>query len=378
MKRRPALQILVHAIGCVVFLSLPLIFSPESLSLHSYLTNPPTQRDIIAYVLVLAAFYSNYYFLIPKFYFPRRYLPFSLVNLLIFALVIIMPVITIHFPDQQGFGPVQGFHPGQSFQPGQGIHQGQSFQPGQGFQPGQSFFHPPHPNAFGRRAFLMDITQHLLLFLLALSLALLLKVRDRWKRAEKEKLEAELSYLKAQVNPHFLFNTLNSIYALTLEHSDRASTAIVKLSSMMRYVLLDAGREKVALAQEITYLQDYIQLQQTRFEGSIDVDCTVTGVADDKYIVPLLLIPFVENAFKHGVSPEEPSVIRIHILILEEELQLQVVNNKVAIPQPIPIPSGLGISNTRQRLQYLYPRKHTLFIEDGTTQFSVSLTLKLT
>ena len=222
-----------------------------------------------------------------------------------------------------------------------------------------------------------DLSQHLFLFLLVLFLALLIKIRDRLKKAEAEKLHAELAYLKTQINPHFLFNTLNSIYSLAIERSDRTPDAIVRLSSMMRYVLLETGREKVPLDKEISYLSDYIQLQQTRFEGSSHIHFSVSGAPKDYTIVPLLLIPFIENTFKHGINPEEPSDIYITLNIHDDQLFLQTTNKKLTLPQQIPH-SGLGIQNTRQRLQMLYPGKFTLQIDPGPKDFAVSLTLKLT
>ncbi len=353
---RQTQQILLHLIGCVVFLSLPLLFSPESLSLRSYLTNPPTQRDIIAYVVVLGVFYANFYLLIPHLYFRRKYLFYILINVLAFILIIGLPSLFVRLPDHPPF--TAGYPPPYPGSPGPIL-------PGRDVRP----LHTPH--------LFWDLNQHLFLFLVVLFLALLLKIRDRWKKAEAEKLHAELAYLKGQVNPHFLFNTLNSIYSLALEKSDRTPDAIVKLSSMMRYVLLETSREKVPLEQEITYLSDYVKLQQTRFEGSSIVALSISGQTEGKNIVPLLLIPFIENAFKHGINPEEPSAILIRIDIHDDQLILLVTNKKITLPQPIPIPSGLGIQNTRQRLQLLYPARFTLHIDDGVKDFSVSLTLKL-
>jgi LytS/YehU family sensor histidine kinase len=220
------------------------------------------------------------------------------------------------------------------------------------------------------------LNEHFFVFLVVLFLALLLKIRDHWIRAEEEKLHAELAYLKTQINPHFLFNTLNSIYAMALGKSEQTAAAIVRLSSMMRYVLTDAGREKVPLKQEIAYLIDYIELQKTRFEGTLRVDLSINGDPADKQLVPLLLIPFVENAFKYGVNPEESSTITIRIDIRDHELALFVANKKVAPPEPSTDPGGLGIKNTRQRLQMLYPGQHTLEIKDDNKDFTVSLILK--
>ena len=381
---------LLHFAGCAIFLALPFLFSPESLNLHSYLTNPPTQRDIIAYVLVLGVFYANYYLLIPRFYFLRKYLLFLAFNVIAFCLISFLPraliarrqqpafVHTLAYPNQLPFdgpgprpdGPTNFDSPGT--QPG----------PPPFLNPGQQPGPPPFDNTGQPRFFrrplpiLVDLTDHLFVFLVVLFLALLLKIRDRWIRAEEEKLHAELAYLKTQINPHFLFNTLNSIYAMALSRSELTAGAILRLAAMMRYVLTDTAREKVSLKQEIAYLIGYIELQKTRFEGTLHVDLKVNGDPGDKQLVPLLLIPFVENAFKYGVNPEEPSTITIRIDIRDHELLLHVANKKVASPQPRADPGGLGIKNTRQRLQLLYPGQHALEIKDDNKDFMVSLILK--
>ena len=436
-------QVFLHVAGCMIFLALPFLFSPESLSLHSYLTNPPTQRDIIAYVLLLGVFYTNYYLLIPRFYFLRKYIPFIGCNLLCFALLLSLPALLrprgqdsiqadrntypprfqsspadtsrphrpppnasgsrqpppdasgSHRPPPDASGPPDSPPPSNSASPASAprFPAGPADAPPDSPSPSDSAspagpanagptgssappadFHRPPPGS--RPPFRVLNGEHFFIFLVVLFLALLLKIRDRWIRAEEEKLHAELSYLKAQINPHFLFNILNSIYAMALGRSDQTAGAIVRLSSMMRYVLVEAGRDKVSLEQEITYLTDYIQLQQTRFEGSLQLSLEVNGRTENRQIVPLLLIPFVENAFKYGVNPEEPSAIGIRIDIGEQEFQLHVSNKKVAIHHPAATQGGLGIKNTRQRLQMLYPGKHTLIIEDSSDSFTVSLTLK--
>jgi hypothetical protein len=388
-------QLLLHFAGCVIFLALPFLFSPESLNLHSYLTNPPTQRDIIAYVLVLGAFYANYYLLIPRFYFRRKYPLFLAFNLLGYCLISFLPRTLIPHNDRPAFirpfsGPDLPPFEGPRSEPG-GL-QGPGT-PGPGFDslghlPRPQLFDSPNrhagpprgdrrpPNFRHQLPILIELVDHLFVFLVVLFLALLLKIRDRWIRAEEEKLHAELAYLKTQINPHFLFNTLNSIYAMALGRSEQTPGAILRLAAMMRYVLTDTGKEKVALKLEIAYLIDYIELQKTRFEGTLHVDLNVNGDPGDKQIVPLLLIPFVENAFKYGVNPEEPATITIHIDIHDHELLLLVINKKAAPPQPGNDPSGLGIKNTRERLQLLYPGQHTLVINDEDKQFTISLHLK--
>ena len=372
MMRRPQ-QVILHILGCALFLALPFLFSPDSLNLHAYLTNPPTQRDIISYMLLLGVFYGNYYLLIPRLYFRRNFWLFIALNLLCLACVLFLPLLFIQRHNRPE--PFFGFmHP---IQRNRGSSGSQSIGPLT-----DTFYGPPPgipPSSFhvvSHRIppirFILD--EHFFLFLVVLFLALLLKIRDRWKNAEDEKLHAELAYLKAQINPHFLFNTLNSIYAMALGRSEQTAGAIVQLSSMMRYVLVEAGKEKVPLEKELAYLTDYIQLQQTRFEGSLEVIFEIKGWPEGRQIYPLLLIPFVENAFKYGVNPEAPSIIDIRIEIRDDGLRLHVSNNKVAVV-PNDAPGGLGISNTRRRLQLLYPGRHSLVIEDEPKTFTVLLNL---
>lgn len=356
-------QVLLHIAGCIVVLSLPLLFSPESLSLHDYLMNPPTQRDILFYTLILAVFYLNYYGLIPKFYFTRRYLSLFLLNACCFIAINFLSGYLIS-PGGGQISPVPGMPPGSSPFPDRP---------------------PPHHSLF------MDISQHLFVYLVVLFLALLLKIRERLKQTEKEKLQAELAYLKAQINPHFLFNILNGIYSLTIEKSDKAPDAVIRLSEMMRYVFDESGKDWVTLEQELNYIRSYIALQESRFGPTIrltwhienpsspstsDNPSSLTSPPSQK-IAPLILIPFIENAFKHGVNPEEDAKIHIGITITGEQLHLQVTNKKVPI-RPSPTDhSGLGIANTKKRLQLLYPHDHSLVIEDNHDDFRVFVTLKL-
>lgn len=207
--------------------------------------------------------------------------------------------------------------------------------------------------------------------------SLMLRISGRWQQTEREKMNAELSYLKAQINPHFLFNTLNSIYSLAIQKSDETPTAIVKLSGMMRYVLSESANEFVSLEKEIIYIKNYIDLQKLRFEDAISLEFIIKGDSIGKKIAPLMLIPFIENAFKHGVNAEEESLIKINIHITEETLFLSVFNKKVTINISEENKSGLGIENTKNRLQLLYPEKHKLSIFDTENSFLVELSMNL-
>ena len=342
----------------MVVLALPLLFSPETLTLGAYLKNPPTQRDLLFNALVIAVFYINYYGLIPKLYFHRRYLLLLLINVGSFFAINFLSGHLIGSPaprpDRDFFGPPPSMQPDPSAPP------------------------PLPPHGPGRHhSFFMDISQHLFVFLVVLFLALLLKIRERLKQTEKEKLQAELSYLKAQINPHFLFNILNGIYALTIERSEKAPDAVIKLSDMMRYVLSESGKDMVTLQKELSYIRNYIALQESRFGATIRLNYHIDKPTTNRKVAPLILIPFIENAFKHGVNPEEDSNIHILVTITGDELQMEVTNKKVNVRPSPGDHGGLGIANTKKRLQFLYPDDHTLHIEDNKEDFRVFVTLKL-
>ena len=161
------------------------------------------------------------------------------------------------------------------------------------------------------------------MFLTALFVFLSLRINKQLKQTEEDKLNTELSYLKAQINPHFLFNTLNSIYSLAItENADQTSSAIVKLSGMMRYVISEANKDFVSLEKEVNYVKDYIEMQKLRLGNTVKIDPSVSGHYFIKKIAPLMLISFIENAFKHGVNAEAHSVILIELNIIDNDLTL--------------------------------------------------------
>lgn len=218
---------------------------------------------------------------------------------------------------------------------------------------------------------------NLIFFLAVIFFSLMLKINNRLKQAEREKLKAELSYFKAQINPHFLFNTLNSIYSLAIQKADNTADAIVKLSGMMRYVLSDASFDFVPLEKEVNYITDYIDLQRIRFGDTVKIDYHTCEDATGKSIAPLILIPFIENAFKFGVNPEEDSVITVNMSLTDSEFHMHVFNYKVHRKEEEGSQSGLGISNASQRLNLIYPEKHKLNIMESDTMFKVDLYINL-
>jgi LytS/YehU family sensor histidine kinase len=191
----------------------------------------------------------------------------------------------------------------------------------------------------------------------------------------KERQASEIALLRSQVNPHFLFNTLNNIYSLVYNKSEEAPEAVMKLSSIMRYMLYDSNTDVVALNKEIEYLNSFIELQQLRIMQKDFVQIKVTGSMENRTIAPMLLIPFVENAFKHGEKNHSPGII-IHLNIKPDKLIFTVENNIKAINQTPPEESGgFGLENIKRRLGLLYPDKHELTLNKSEDKFKIELTI---
>jgi len=217
-----------------------------------------------------------------------------------------------------------------------------------------------------------------LMLIISILASISLTINNHLRQLEKEKLVAQISSLKSQINPHFLFNTLNNIYATAIDTSPRTADMVDKLSEMMRYTMKETQNDFVPLEEEINYLNSFIELQKLRLESKIKFDYSVEGDFTELQIAPMLLIPFVENAFKHGVNSEQDSNIRINIKANESELHFLVANNKVNIQSEIRGNSGgLGIENTKHRLVLIYPSRHLLTIKETENDFIVSLHINL-
>jgi sensor histidine kinase YesM len=191
-----------------------------------------------------------------------------------------------------------------------------------------------------------------------------------------DQLQLELDYLKAQINPHFFFNTLNNIYSLALDKSPFTAPVVLRLSEMMQYVMRDSGISKVMLEQEIDFIRNYVNIERIRFSDHISIDLKQEGETGKLLIEPLLLIPFVENAFKHGVREEpENGYVNILILISKKNFTLNVKNSIAETKTDNK--NGLGLQNVQKRLSLLYPGKHTLRLDKTDSTYDVTLELKL-
>jgi sensor histidine kinase YesM len=217
--------------------------------------------------------------------------------------------------------------------------------------------------------------------ILAFGLSTSIRITEEWfknerqkKEMENEKLTSELAFLKSQVNPHFLFNILNNICSLARKKSDDTENAIIKLSQIMRYMMYDSKDEKVSLEKEVEYLQNYIELQKMRISGKVHINFTVEGPVSQLMIEPMILIPFVENAFKHGISYIENAGIDIILKVTDKVLNFSVENSIVnQSDENISSGTGVGLKNVRRRLELLYPGMHILTINDHDLKYRVQL-----
>ena len=199
----------------------------------------------------------------------------------------------------------------------------------------------------------------------------------RKKTIENEKLTAELSFLKEQINPHFLFNTLNNLYYLAYSQSPNTTEVIAKLSQMMRYMIYDTNQPKVLLSKEIEYMQNYISLERLRLNDQIPIDFKTGGKYEDVWITPLILITFLENAFKHGVSSTNPKAwVKVSVQLHENTCVFSVENSKHPTVSESG-KSGIGLLNVQRRLELSYPGQYTLDVQDMPDRYAIKLHLKL-
>jgi two-component system, LytTR family, sensor kinase len=350
--KKITVQIVIHIAAWACFLLLAGgVFYPRPRETNY---NIFTERYLTAFflvnnLLIIAFYYVNTYLIIPKLLDTKKFLAYSL---LILALLVFYGFFPRIYHGLFGFSGV----PLQQSPPGR----------------------PPRI-----RNFPLVNSGNIAIFLMVFVLSTGIRVINQWLQSEQrtkeianEKLQAELSFLKAQINPHFLFNTLNNIYALASTQSEHTAAAVMKLSSIMRYVLTEARNDLVPLEKEILFTSHYIELQKMRLTDKTSIDFTIKGDPAGRQIAPLLLLPFVENAFKYGISTREWSPIRILLEINKDSLYFSISNHKhLNTSLKMTDNTGIGINNTRRRLDLLYEGRYELIIDDKTNDFSVHLNI---
>jgi hypothetical protein len=349
MNARNTQLILAHFLSILAFFLSPLILLqvfPGSISF-------PDLLGKWAYwqfgLLFIGFFYFHYYFMLPLLFNRRSWIAYGVLLILLFVLILKVEPFDqllslnhrLPLPDEHNKMP-------------------------------DAMPQPPR----------VDIVSIVLFFLLAIA-GLTVDMNRRWretilraKKAEADKAQAELSFLRAQVNPHFLFNTLNNIYSMAVTHHEHTAESIMKLSNIMRYVTDEAHDFFVPLEQEIDCITDYIDLQKLRLGRKVQLHYKVSGYSGDKQIAPLLLMSFIENVFKYGTSNHTVSKLVIGIDIQEQQIHFHT-ENPLYTTARLTERDGIGISNTTKRLQQLYPGKHELAIIREEGLFQVRLTIDL-
>ncbi|MCD4681719.1 MAG: histidine kinase [Bacteroidales bacterium] len=230
-----------------------------------------------------------------------------------------------------------------------------------------------------------DILKFFLVFLVITTLLHLSKewfelneARQRMILLEKEKIDAELRALSNQVNPHFLFNSLNVLYSLAIKNANETPEAIIKLSDILRYVIYESNRETVDLISEIKLINNFIELQQFRISPDADIQFVKKIENESLQIAPMLFLPLVENSYKHGIKGEVgKTFIKIKLIQKGNEVEFLIENNKGQTGEPDENQSGgVGLNNMRSRLELIYPKNHTFEVGDGENFFSVKLKIK--
>jgi hypothetical protein len=381
-------------IGCLFFLALPLIVSTRPPEEPAFLFTMPVIRDIITNGVLLLFFFINYDYLIPHLYFTRKYVAYGACILFCLLCICLIPILLtgdIRPPLRTGYGgggdmgrveqrpaergPMDSGFAGQGPGSGAGGDRGPGY--GSGGDMGPVVRGPARrePISWGN-SFWLQISHSIYLYIAVILFSILLRVRGRLYLLQKEKINAELSSLKSQINPHFLFNTLNSIYALAVKGDEKTADAVINLAGLMRYMIKEAHGDKISLQKELDYLTNYVELQKSRLRETAAVSLSIKGQAGTLEIAPLILITFVENAFKYGINPDMESRISIDIDIHDGILDLSVFNTKVVISS-LDLSTGIGLDNTRSRLEKLYYKMHRLEINDEKDNYTIFLSIQL-
>jgi sensor histidine kinase YesM len=229
------------------------------------------------------------------------------------------------------------------------------------------------------RSPIFNILSYLFIFVVSTSYRIIVDyIKDQkvLKEKETENLKTELSFLRSQVSPHFMFNVLNNLVSLARKKSDKMEPALIQLSNLLRYMLYEGNQGKINLAQELKYLNGYIDLQKLRFGDDVEIIFDYQGEINEFELEPMLLIPFVENAFKHGMGSQNKPIIKITMLVENKTLTFEVENEIVQNGESKDDSSGIGLANAKRRLELLYNQNYSLNISEDNNLFKVHLKIK--
>jgi hypothetical protein len=344
------LSILLHVVAWSILFLIPIYLITVEVDRDFFIMQRIYLRTIV-YVLI---FYLNYFWLIPKLLFRAKKLRYYI------SLTVI--ILGLYFVNES-------------------INYNAFIK--QEMQNKQASVHKPRDHKIPNYFWKFDIYNYLFTSILISGFSIGLRATGRYqenekkrKELEKEKLSSDLAFLKSQVSPHFFFNTLNNIYSLTEINTREAQNAILQLAKLMRYLLYDSEKGDTKLSNEINFMKNYIELMKLRLSDKVSLTFTFPEKYKDIDFPPLLFISFVENAFKHGISYRDPSVIHIELGLQQDTMHFNCKNTigrKVENGEE----SGIGLDNIRKRLALLFPDKHTLSITQTDKTFEVDLLITI-
>ncbi|HPN39395.1 MAG TPA: histidine kinase [Melioribacteraceae bacterium] len=300
-------------------------------------------------ILLAATYFTNYY-VVPKFLLTKQYFKFVII-FIISAIIFILSMKSVFWlylaPKYYNKMGLVGYYKA-------------------------GFFYPTYLMAHA-------ISIYFIVFVFGF-----IKLTKRWfinnqitQELKKEKLEAELKFLKAQMNPHFLFNVLNSLYALALKQSDKTADMILKLSAMMDYILYESKNDFILIEKELKLIYDYVELEKLRYGEKLNFNFIISGKTDNVYLPPLILFPFIENSFKHGVSNSvDHSYINVTLNLLESKIEFIIENNKPKYIINHQKKEGIGLNNVLKRLELIYQNKYTFEKSETENTFLIKLNIK--
>jgi len=325
-------NIIIQIFTWSFYLSLPVFILPKP---AKFLQSNDIQLVIyfIVGILSVGFFYFNYYFALPKYFFNRKYWKYA-ISVIVF---VVISFFLTNLIVQLSFSEANVLEPDKS-----GLY-------------------------------INYTTRFFLIFIIPIGM----QFNSRLKQIESDKVKAELASLKAQINPHFLFNILNDIYGQAITKSEQTADSIAKLAAMMRQVLTEANEDLISLEKEVNYLKSYVELQEMRLTDKTKVSFEVDGNIGSQQIPPLLFINFIENAFKYGVSNEIKSTISIILSVRADSVLLRVKNDKVFAKNNNDDSHNIGIENTKRRLDLIFGNRYSLDINDNNKSFEVNLKLNI-
>jgi two-component system, LytTR family, sensor kinase len=356
------IKVLLHILAWIIILGIPLYFFNRWDAGKDFIWS-----YYIGNIINGIIFYTNYLILVPKFFFSSRKFKYYLSVLFLLTF--------LYFVSDRSNELVFRYVPGQE----NSKEISTPAKEDRKLPPSRSDEH------FGRPPFReMHLFNYMFTSLFLVFFSVGMRVLERHsqteklqKELEKEKLNSELAFLKNQISPHFFFNTLNNIYSLIGINAEDSQKAVLKLSKLMRYLLYDSEHGNTKLSNEIDFMNNYIDLMKLRVSSKIKLSISFPQSYEDINIPPLIFIPFIENAFKHGISYREKSFIDISMTTDKESVKFRSINSLVKIGEEIETgQSGIGLENVTKRLNLLFPGKHELKINKSETEFEVLLKIK--